>query len=130
MPKFFPGVTHAIVSTVYDKIDMDSMKGVLAFVEVCFGPGDDSSLCRILIKKMDGPTAGVTAHVPNAICLHGGKKEWLPIAKGAVADELKMLALIAFDRVKSAYGLKFNKTFRVLAKSVEEIGIANVASNG
>ncbi len=123
MPKYFPGVTHSIVRTVHCAEDMKLMKGVLAFVDVCFGPGDCDAVRMIAIKKMSGPIAGVTAHIPRTILIREGKKGWIPVIEGKAAEEAKMTALIAFDRVKSAHGLKFNKTYRILAKTVEEIGV-------
>lgn len=129
MPKFFPGVTHAIVKTVADQKDMDSMAKALAHVYLCFGPGDETSIGPVRIKKMEGPTAGVVAQVPKVPMITNGVKSWDPIVNGKAADEIKLAALVAFDRVKSAQGLKFNKSYRV-AKEVEEIVTTNAASNG
>lgn len=123
MPKYFPGVTHSIVRTTYCAEDMKAMNGVMAFVDVVFGPGDANAIRMISIKKMEGPTAGITAHIPRTISIQQGKRLWIPVLEHKLADEIKMVALIAFDKVKSQFGLKFNKTYRVLAKTVEEVGV-------
>ena len=65
------------------------------------------------------------AHIPKTQVLVAGKPVYIPVIQGEPADELIMLALKAFDRVKSAHGLKFSKTYKVLAKTVEEIGATN-----
>lgn len=121
MSKIFPGVTHGIVRTVQNTDDMKAMNGIMAFVDLCFGPGDNHAIKFIAIKKMEGPVTGLTAHIPKTVLIKDGTKTYAPLLEGKPADEAKMLALVAFDKVKSAYGLKFNKTYRVLAKAVEEV---------
>ena len=128
MPKFFPAVSHAQVRTVADANAMKAMHNTVAFVDIYFGPGENF-IGYIGIKKIEGPTLGVQAHIPKTPILVAGKPVYIPIIQGEPADELKMLALKAFDRVKSAYGLKFSKTYKVLAKTVEEIGGPNAVSS-
>lgn len=122
MPKFLPGVTHALVVTSTNKEDMDKMHGIMANVNLCFGPGDEHALCSIGIKKMEGPVTGLTAHIPKTARITNGKTTYEPTLTGKLADEAKLLALTAFDRVKQSHGLKFGKRYRVIANAVEEIG--------
>lgn len=122
MLKYFPGITHAHVHTVGSAKLMELRKGVLAYVNLFFGPGNDSTIRLIAIRKMDGLTVGVTAEIPSTTLVgEEGNPVSIPIVSGHAANELKMEALIAFDKVKSAKGLKFNKHYEVFAKEVKEI---------
>lgn len=125
MPKYFPGVTHCLVQTPITKEDMQAMGNTIATVHLCFA-GDFDILGPIRIKKMEGPTSGATAHIPITPIIIGGKKNWIPILRGKLADEAKLEALIAFDKVKQQFGLKFGKTYKVFAKTIEEIGVVSV----
>lgn len=115
MPKFFPGVSHSVVKTMKDAATIQKM-GMLATVRLCFA--DDMDNIIIGIKKMDGPVSGVTAVLPGfsvgTLCV--------PAIQGKVANEAKLIALMAFDQVKQKFGLKFNKMYRVNSKDVQEIG--------
>jgi hypothetical protein len=121
MPKYLPGATHSIVRTVHNIQDMQLMNGIMALIDVCFGPGDADAVRMIAIKKMEGPTSGATAHIPRTVIVREGKRGWVPVLEGKVADEAKTIALVAFDKVKSKFGLKFNKTYKVFAKDIEEV---------
>ena len=124
MPKYFPGVSYAIVRTMPDKESMDAMDGTMAFVDLCFD-SDTSAIRFIGIKKMAGPTTGATAHVPKTVVAvkANGDRKYAPVLEFKVADEARLLALKAFDRVKQQYGLKFNKIYRVLDKIVEDLTV-------
>lgn len=124
MPKYFPSLTHCKVITIHDAKDMEATEGTLAVVTLCFG-SDTDTLQPIAIKKMPGPTSGVIAQVAKAPVKYNGKNIWISMLNGKLADEAKMEALIAFDKVKSIHGLKYNKRYRVDAKGVEEIGVTN-----
>lgn len=100
---------------------MEAMKGTIAFVNLYFGPGNDSYIGLIPIKKMEGPVSGVTAHIPKTPIVGEEKVIYCPIVTGHAANEIKMEALIAFDKVKAAHGLKFNKHYEVMGKDVREI---------
>lgn len=119
MPKYFPSITHCKVVMPHDAKDMESLGGTLATVILCFSNEDDV-LQPIQIKKMPGPVTGVIAEIPVTTFVHKGKTVFIPILKGKPADEIKLTALIAFDKVKQKYGLKFGKKYRV-AGDVEEI---------
>jgi hypothetical protein len=126
LPKHFPGVTHAIVRTVKGQSDLDS-SGAIAYVSLCF-INDDDALLPITIKKMTGPTSGITAHIPKTRILYGGKPYIMEVLKGAAADEVKMAALVAFDQMKQKVGVKWDKKYRVNSTGVEEIGGPNAVS--
>lgn len=128
MPKYFPGVTHVIINTVPSAKEMEAMKGTMAFVTLCFGPGDESSIGMIAIKKMPGPVTGLQAHIPKSPIIKDGKTAYISVITGKASDEAKMLALIAFDRMKQEFGIKFNKSYRVLAKTIEVIGGTDTVS--
>jgi hypothetical protein len=127
VPKYFPSASHAVVRTVADQKTMDKMKGTMAFVDVYMGPGENA-ICYIAIKKISGPTLGVNAYIPKTPIYVGDKLTYIPVIQGEPADELKFFALKAFDRVRSVYGLKFGKSYKVLAKTVEEIGATNAVN--
>ena len=122
MPKYFPGVSYAIVRTMPDKTAMEAAKGVMAYVDLCFD-SDESAIKFIGIKKMEGPTTGATAHIPKTAVVVNGETKYKPVLEFKVADEARLLALKAFDRVKQQYGLKFNKIYRVLDKTVEDLTV-------
>lgn len=113
MPKFFPGITHTIVKTPKDIATMEKLEG-LATVRLCFTTDEDFIVIKI--KKMEGPTSGVSAIVP---CVPGTV---LSAMYGKVANEAKLEALMAFDRVKQKFGIKFGKKYKVTLKDVVEIG--------
>jgi hypothetical protein len=120
MTKYFPGVTHCLIRTPETADDMKAMKDTIAIVSLCFG--DDRNLfCPIRIKKMAPPATGVFAEIPMSPIVDKSKKKWGPVLTGQAADEAKMLALVAFDKVLQKYGLKYNKKFRVFAKDIEEL---------
>lgn len=120
MPKFFPGVTHTIVKTPKDIATMERLGG-LATVRLCFT--NDEDFIVIKIKKMDGPVSGVAAIVP---CISG---TIISAIGGGVANEAKLEALMAFDKVKQKFGIKFGKVYKVLAKDIQEIGGTSAASS-
>jgi hypothetical protein len=115
MPKFFPGLTHAIVKTPTNAEMMTRMGGALAMVRLCFTTDTDFLLIRI--SKMTGPVSGVVADLPTVPGLS------LAGIQGQPADELKMAALIAFDKVKQKFGIKFGKQFKVISNDITEIGL-------
>jgi hypothetical protein len=80
------------------------------------------------IKKMQGPVTGLQAHIPKSPVIKDGKTAYVPVVTGKAADEVKLLALVAFDRMKQEFGIKFNKNFRVLAKTIEVIGDTDTVS--
>lgn len=95
--------------------------GGLAIVRLCFTTDEDCIVVKIV--KMEGPTSGVTALVPQI------PSTVIPGIAGKVANEAKLEALMAFDRVKQKFGIKFGKQYRVLAKDIEEIGGTNAISS-
>ncbi len=121
MPKYFPSISHSKVRTVENQKAMDKMNGLVAFVDVYMGPGENS-IGYIAIKKIAGPVTHVNAFVPRTPVYTGEKLTYIPVFQGEPAEELKEIALKAFDRVASKFGLKFSKTYKVDAKNVEEIG--------
>lgn len=120
MPKFFPGITHTIVKTPKDTETMGRLGG-LAVVRLCFTTDEDCIIVKIV--KMEGFTSGVSAIVPQ---IPGTQ---IPAIAGKVANEAKLEALMAFDRVKQKFGIKFGKQYKVLAKDIEEIGGTNAVSS-
>jgi hypothetical protein len=128
MPKYFPGITHCIVRTPKNKEEMEATQEVIADVALCFGD-DSDGLGPIRIKKMQGVISGVSAYPPKALVIENGKKAWLYILNGKVADEAKMTALIAFDKVKQKFGVKYNKKYKVVGDTVEEIGANDAISS-
>lgn len=115
MPKFLPGLSHRIVKTVKSKEAMEKLSGAMALVTLCFTTNDDC--INVMVHKMQGPTSGVTASVPGFI-INGKPVDGI---QGKVASELKMEALMAFDRVKQKFGLKWNRKYVVYEKTIEEI---------
>lgn len=127
MPKYFPGITHCIVHMPKDSQEITATGGVICNVSLYFG-NDSDGLGPIRIKKMAGVVSGVTAHAPKAMAIVDGKKVWIHVLNGKVADEAKLLALIAFDSVKQRFGIKYNKKYRVTGNIIEEIGVTDVVS--
>jgi hypothetical protein len=115
MPKFFPGVTHAIVKTPANADVMTKLDGI-AIVRLCFTSDEDFILVKI--SRMLGPTAGVTAilpvvpvpNIPGTIIL---------AIQGKPADEVKIMALMAFDKVKQKFGLKYGKQYKVISNDIQ-----------
>lgn len=118
MTKILPGVTHAIVRTP-KKEDSLAMGGVFAYVDLCFGPGDEDAIRNISFKK-EG--AGFVTSVPKSKLIADGEIVYQPALIGQVASTMVAAASKALDRVRSEKGLKYNKSYRVFANSVEEIG--------
>lgn len=121
MPKYLPGVTHTIITTAKNQDDMTSMKGMMAHVDLCFGPGDEHGIHGIGIRKMEGPVTGLTAHIPKTPMITTGKTTYTPVLSGKLAEEAKLLALVAFDRIKQVKGLKFGQKYRIVGTSIEEL---------
>lgn len=122
MSKILPGVTHAVVRTP-KKADSIAMGGVFAYVDICFGPGDADAIRNISFKK-EG--AGFVTTIPGTILTVDGKIDYQPAMVGQVAATIIAAASKALDRVKSEKGLKYNKSYRVFANSIEEIEEAKV----
>ena len=110
MPKYFPSYTHTTVKSIKNEIDSIAMNNTIALVSIHFG--DACAIQHIAIKKMH-LISGVIAHIPMSAMIVDNKKEWYSIVTGPAAEELKLLALVAFDRVKQLHGLKYNRTYRV-----------------
>lgn len=121
MPKFFPSITHAIVKTPRDADVMARMGGAIAMVRLCFLDDNDYILMRI--NKMEGPTSGVVADVPSFDAkTNDGRTVSICGFAGKVSNEIKLEALLAFDKVKQKFGIKFGKVYKVSAKDIQEIG--------
>lgn len=118
MPKYFPGVTHAIVKTSTNAKLTEG--GLLAMVYLCFL--EDADVIVVQINKMTGPITGATAELPGFSIPYNGKTISVAGLRGKPADEAKLMALVAFDKVKQKFGLKFNKQYKVVAKDITEIG--------
>ena len=97
-------------------------------VRLCFTNDNDYILMRI--AKMEGPTSGVVANLPSFIATTANGAI-VPIAgvAGKPADEVKMIALIAFDKVKQKFGIKFGKQYKVISNDIQEMGGANAVSS-
>lgn len=106
--------------TAKDAADVEK-SGAIAHVDICFGPNNEDAIRFMRIKKMSGPTAGVTAHSPKTAIIVGGQTKYMSILSGKAEQEAKLLALVAFDRVKQQFGIKFNKAYLVNTKEVLEI---------
>ena len=119
MPKYFPGLSHSLVKTVKNKELFDKTGGAIAMVSLCFG--NDTDCIVLVVKKMSGPTSGVTAELPG----YTVNSVVLPSFLGKPGDELKLAALTAFDRVKQKFGVKWAKHYKVFEKDIEEIGAVN-----
>lgn len=129
MHKYFPGVSHCIVRTPKNAEAMTKMEGTIAMVYVCFGADVDNIIVQV--KKMEGPTTGATATPPYFTVTGDGKTIRMPGIQGKVANEIKLTALLAFDKVKQQFGLKFGKRYKVLDNAIEEISDAKcIASVG
>lgn len=117
MSKILPGITHALVRTP-KKEDSFAMGGVFAYVDLCFGPGDESAIRNISFKKNG---TGFTSHVPNSVSIVDGKRVYQKIVTGQAESLMIMAATRAMDRVRSEKGLKYGKAYRVFAKDIEEV---------
>lgn len=127
MPKYFPGVSHYMVRTPKNAETMIRMDGTIAMVYICFGADEDHIVVQV--KKMEGPTTGATATPPYFTVNGDTKTIRMSGVQGKVANEVKMMALLAFDRVKQQFGLKFGKRYKVLDNTIEEIIDAQRSTN-
>jgi len=118
--KHLSGVSHCLVRTAATEADMQGMDGTIATVALCFGD-DKNVFCPIKIKRVPGPTVHFSAELPKSVTLNKGEKTIYHVLMGPIGEEAKMMALVAFDKVKQASGLKFGKKFRVFDKKVEEV---------
>lgn len=116
MSKILPGVTHAIVRT--PKKEDSLAMSIFAYVDLCFGPGDEDAICNIAFNRAAG---GFTCEMPRSSTIINGQREHKHVMVGKVASTMVAAATKALDRVKSEKGLKYNKSYRVFANSVEEI---------
>lgn len=93
-------------------------------VRLCFT--NDTDFLIVRISKMQGPTTGVVANLPS-FAATTSKGDIIPIAgiQGKPADEVKMMALIAFDKVKQKFGIKFGKQYKVISNDIQEMGGTN-----
>jgi len=121
MPKILVGISSVVVCTAKNAEDMEKSGGVMAHADLCFGSGREHAIKYIRIRKMQGPTPGVTAHVPKAAVMIDGHIVYKPVLTGQAEQEAKHEALVAFDRIKQQFGIKFNKTYVVNAKEVTEV---------
>lgn len=117
MSKVLTGMTHAIVRT-NTKADAELTK-IYAYVDLCFGPGDENALCNIAYKQNGAGHPEFTP--PVTAVVKDGKKVIVPLVTGQVATKILLAATAALDRVKAAKGLKYGKSFKVFANGVEEI---------
>jgi hypothetical protein len=98
--RLLAGITHAIVEVPSRN---DSHKsGVVAEVELCFGPGDDTSICHIqYVRGLTGTPVWRVPHIPvvkdNATQLH-------PVFRGELMEQICNVAARALDRIKEVFG--------------------------
>lgn len=116
MSKVLAGMTHAIVRTT-SKEDAQQSK-VFAYVDLCFGPGDENAICNIAYK-LNGSTPEFTP--PVTAVIKNGKKVLIPLVTGQVATTILVAATRAIDRVKSAKGFKYGREYKVFSNNVEEV---------
>lgn len=93
------GITHAIVDVPAREDARQS--GVVAEVELCFGPGDDTSICHIQYVRTDGAFSWRVPHVP---VVKDGRQTMHPVFRGELMAQLCNVAARALDRIKQDFG--------------------------
>lgn len=100
MSKLLSGITHAIVS-VPTKQDA-KVSGTFAMVDLCFGPGDDTSLSGFrYTRDEDGKSMW---QGPMIEVIRDGRRVVLPVFKGDLLLETTRLASAAVARIKKDLG--------------------------
>lgn len=112
----FPGITHVIVSTCSE--EDYKVSSVLAYVDLCFGPGNNDRIRAIPYKRI-GPKS-FAFQSPNTIICKGGKKVLTTTFSGVVDTEICTIALRAMEQVKKLGSFKFNKKYQVTDIGAEE----------
>lgn len=98
--RLLAGITHAIVD-VSSKSDAHE-SGVVADVELCYGPGDDTSICHIqYVRSATGP---LVWKVPHVMVTENGVVKSKPVFRGELLEQLCQVAARALDRIKQEYG--------------------------
>lgn len=116
--KYFPGISHAIVKTANDARAMELYNAV-AIVFLCFT--DDNDYITMFIRKLEGQGTTFNAYVPKHNTVKIPSYVSVPGVSGKPADELKLQALVAFDKVMQKHGLKYHKKYKVFEKTIEEV---------
>lgn len=118
MSKILPGITHAVVRTP-KKEDSQAM-GIFAYVDLCFGPGDESCIRNVSFKKA---SVGLEyeANVPRSMSIVDGKKVYQKLVTGDAETMVVLVASKALDKVRAEKGLKYGRSYRVFSTSIEEI---------
>jgi hypothetical protein len=118
MNKLLAGYTHMIVRTLTTQ-DSD-ISGVVAYVDICYGPGDDSSLANIPWRKLGPKQVGFAS--PTAVIAREGKKVAVPVFKGRLNEEICALCAQSIDTIKKQFGtLKSGHTYHVNEKGATDI---------
>ena len=123
MTKLLGGVTHVIVE-VPSRSDSDR-SGVVALVNLCFGPGDDAGIAHI--QAIRGKEHSLIWRVPHVEVWKDGKRELQPVFRGELMHQVCAAAARALDRIKRDIGRpQYGKKYRITNRAVE----ARVAVQG
>jgi hypothetical protein len=117
--KFLAGITHAIVTTS-KKADAETT-GILAVVDLCYGPGDDHRMGQIqLIQRGDD----VGWMGPQVLKMVGGRQIICPVFTGEPHDFVCRAAARAWERVKTdIVRPKYGKRYRVFAGENHQVKV-------
>lgn len=116
--KLLAGMTHAIVRHTSKK-DADD-NHIFAFVDLCFGPGDDDRIVAIPFEQV--AKKQYVFHAPNTVFLCQGKKTKTPVFTGQLGREICEACQSAMDLVRQKTGgYRHNKSYRVTEKTVVEL---------
>lgn len=108
--KLLAGITHAIVEVSSKKYATES--GVVATVDFCFGPGDETSISHVQYVKT--PSGNLVWKVPHIFVTTDGMVRTLPVFRGELLEQLCKLAGRALDRIKTDVGRpQYSTRYRV-----------------
>jgi hypothetical protein len=123
MTRYFPSWTHIIIRTL--SAEEIEKSNVYAYMDICFGPGNDNAITNIRWKKSGAGSIvlpPITHVVKEGFRKDNGELErkTVPVLTGAVAEEVSELCLKAIARLKDTpdFKLRPGHTYKVTEKNV------------
>jgi hypothetical protein len=115
MIRLLPGITHALV-IVPSKEDAKA-SGTLAYVDLCFGPGDDTAITGIRYTLNE--ERQLVWQVPYIETFEDGRVVVRPVFKGDLLREITQLASASVNKLKKTLGKPaWGQRYRILKDQV------------
>jgi hypothetical protein len=117
MKQLLVGYTHTLIHTTPKEVA--KLTGVYAYVDICYGPGNQDAIANIPWRLVDKQMAFTSPRTAVAV---GTAREVRPVFTGQLNQELCAICTAKIVQIKKQFGVvRSGKTYRVDDTGVTEI---------